>query len=40
MPSYAAQLTADERWKVVTYVHTVLQGLSNGDRATQSGGAQ
>ena len=40
MPAYAAQLTADERWKVVTYVHTVLQGLSSGDRATQSGGAQ
>jgi mono/diheme cytochrome c family protein len=40
MPSYAAQLSADERWKVVTYVHAVLQGLSNGDQATQSGGAQ
>ncbi len=26
MPAYAAQLTADERWKVVTYVHEALQG--------------
>ncbi len=26
MPSYAAQLTAEERWKVVTYVHASLQG--------------
>jgi mono/diheme cytochrome c family protein len=25
MPSYATQLNADERWKVVTYVSTVLQ---------------
>src|SRR6266542_764168 len=25
MPAYAAQLTADERWKVVTYVHESLQ---------------
>jgi len=30
MPSYAAQLSADERWKVVTYVHTSLQGLERG----------
>ena len=27
MPSYAAQLSASERWKVATYVHTSLQGL-------------
>jgi mono/diheme cytochrome c family protein len=27
MPSYAAQLTPDERWLVVTYVRAVLQGL-------------
>src|SRR5438552_12721492 len=26
MPSYAAQLSADERWKVVTYIHETLQG--------------
>jgi mono/diheme cytochrome c family protein len=27
MPSYAAQLAPDERWQVVTYVRTQLQGL-------------
>lgn len=27
MPSYASQLSFDERWKIVTYVHTVLQGF-------------
>ena len=32
MPSYAAQLSADERWKIVTYVHATLQGL--GDPGT------
>ena len=30
MPSYAAQLSADERWKVVTYVRASLQGLQEG----------
>jgi len=30
MPSSAAQLSADERWKVVTYVHISLQGLERG----------
>ena len=30
MPSYAAQLRADERWKVVTYVRTSLQGQGFG----------
>jgi mono/diheme cytochrome c family protein len=39
MPSYAAQLSADERWKVVTYVHAVLQGQSSGSPAAH-GGAQ
>lgn len=34
MPSYATQLSADERWKIATYVHTVLQGL--GDRQLDS----
>ena len=29
MPSYAAQLSMDERWKIVTYVHTSLQGLGD-----------
>jgi mono/diheme cytochrome c family protein len=27
MPSYASQLSAEERWKIVTYVRTVLQGV-------------
>jgi mono/diheme cytochrome c family protein len=31
MPSYTAQLSVDERWKIVTYVHSSLQGF--GDRA-------
>ena len=26
MPSYASQLSANERWKIVTYVRTNLQG--------------
>ena len=38
MPSYAAQLSADERWKVVTYVHTSLQGLADRAGTNQSGG--
>jgi mono/diheme cytochrome c family protein len=25
MPSYAAQLSPDERWKVIAYVQTTLQ---------------
>lgn len=29
MPSYASQLSGDERWKIVTYVHTELQGLGD-----------
>ena len=29
MPSYASQLSFDERWKVVTYVHGVLQGFND-----------
>ncbi len=40
MPSYAAQLSMDERWKIVTYVHTVLQGQSEQQGAVQSGGSQ
>ncbi len=28
MPSYAAQLGADERWKVVAYVRSSLQGIT------------
>src|SRR5215813_13896212 len=26
MPAYATQLKPDERWKIITYVYTVLQG--------------
>ena len=40
MPSYAAQLSADERWKVVTYVHTSLQGLGEQSPAPARGGSQ
>ena len=44
MPSYAAQLSADERWKIVTYVHTTLQGLgeppSQGKAPIAAGGTQ
>jgi len=38
MPSYAAQLSASERWKVVTYVHTSLQGFRGEPTALQPGG--
>jgi len=38
MPSYAAQLSVDERWKVVTYVHTSLQGFGSRSSANQQGG--
>lgn len=30
MPSYATQLSTDERWKIVTYVHSTLQGFTEG----------
>jgi mono/diheme cytochrome c family protein len=40
MPSYAAQLSADERWKVVAYVHTVLQSLREPQVARVPGGAR
>jgi mono/diheme cytochrome c family protein len=36
MPSYAAQLSADERWKIVTYVHSSLQG--QGEKQTVAAG--
>jgi len=39
MPSHASQLTADERWKIVTYVRSGLQGLSELIVAEQSEGA-
>jgi mono/diheme cytochrome c family protein len=38
MPPYAAQLSVDERWKVVTYVHTSLQGFGERPAAGRSGG--
>ena len=38
MPSYAAQLSAEERWKIVTYVHTVLQGLGEQPAVASRGG--
>ena len=40
MPSYASQLSADERWKVVTYLHTSLQGLGEESTSIQRGGLQ
>ncbi|HEU5413173.1 MAG TPA: cytochrome c [Candidatus Angelobacter sp.] len=40
MPSYAAQLSSDERWKIVTYVHTVLQGLGTVSQSSAQGDAQ
>lgn len=36
MPSYATQLSTDERWKIVTYVHSTLQGFT--DAAQPAGG--
>ncbi|HWZ42873.1 MAG TPA: cytochrome c [Candidatus Saccharimonadales bacterium] len=33
MPSYSAQLSADERWKIVTYVHTTLQNKTGENAA-------
>ncbi|MEA2695882.1 MAG: hypothetical protein QOI66_153 [Myxococcales bacterium] len=32
MPSYAAQLSPDERWKVIAYVRTTLQGKPSEQR--------
>jgi mono/diheme cytochrome c family protein len=37
MPSYAGQLKSDERWKIVTYVHTVLQGKKESDEQPARG---
>jgi len=37
MQSYASQLSANERWKVVTYVTTVLQALGDSDAAAAGG---
>jgi mono/diheme cytochrome c family protein len=40
MPSYATQLSASERWKIVTYVHNVLQGKQDQTVPGQAGGSQ
>jgi mono/diheme cytochrome c family protein len=44
MQPYSTQLSADERWKVVTYVRAVLQGQPEGqsvaDANKKTGGAQ
>ena len=37
MPSYATQLSSEERWKIVTYVHTSLQKLGE-DQPVATGG--
>ena len=38
MPSYTAQLSPDERWKIVTYVHYSLQGLGDEQPTALAGG--
>jgi mono/diheme cytochrome c family protein len=40
MPSYATQLSADERWKIVTYIHTTLQKQGEEPRTIAAGGRQ
>jgi mono/diheme cytochrome c family protein len=40
MSSYASQLSADERWKIVTYVHAVLQGQGDSRAVAKNGGSQ
>jgi mono/diheme cytochrome c family protein len=40
MPSYASQLSADERWKIITYVRTSLQGVKEERVAGQGGASQ
>jgi mono/diheme cytochrome c family protein len=39
MPSHATQLSADERWKIITYVRADLQGLGEIYATEQGGGA-
>jgi mono/diheme cytochrome c family protein len=38
MPSYASQLSADERWKIVTYVYTSLQNRKEQPQMALAGG--
>lgn len=40
MPSYAAQLSTDERWKIVTYVHATLQKRDEETRPALAKGSQ
>jgi mono/diheme cytochrome c family protein len=40
MPSYAAQLAPEERWQVVTYVKSELQGQLGARPAGQPGGGR
>jgi mono/diheme cytochrome c family protein len=40
MPSYAAQLKEDERWKIVTYVHTTLQKRGEQPQVAAAGGSR
>jgi mono/diheme cytochrome c family protein len=40
MRPYASQLNPDERWKVVTYVRTTLQGLRDPEMPTAAGVAK
>jgi mono/diheme cytochrome c family protein len=37
MPSYATQVSTDDRWKIVTYVHTSLQNLKEDQPAATGG---
>lgn len=37
MPSYAAQLSPDERWEIVSYVRSSLQGFHDAPAATDGG---
>jgi mono/diheme cytochrome c family protein len=37
MPSYAAQLSTNERWKIITYLRTSLQHISDTGGAAQGG---
>jgi mono/diheme cytochrome c family protein len=40
MPSYAAQLSAEERWKIAAYVHAALQGHADQPSFAAHGGAR
>jgi mono/diheme cytochrome c family protein len=40
MPSYAAQLREQDRWKIVTYVYTTLQKRSEQPQTAKAGGSR